>query len=127
MPMMTLNREANVFKGMCTVHFEKGVATFVPDDVVPAAMAAGAVPADAKEAKAVEKAIAVAEVTPPPVGSVKEQQIAAVMREIRDENNPEDFTATGMPNEGAVTKRLGYEISRKEREAGWKALIEKAE
>lgn len=127
MPMMTLNRNHMLCVGVGTVTFVKGESTFVPDYMVPGAMAAGAIASNEKEVKAVEKAIEVAEQAPIPVGSVREQQIKAVLEEIRAVNNPEEFTATGLPNEGAVTARLGYAISKKERETAWKAIIEKAE
>jgi hypothetical protein len=127
MPMMTLNRNANCFVGCGTVTFVKGEPTFVPDYMVSAAVSLGAQPSDAKEAKAVEKAIEVSEKLPEPIGSVREQQIKAVLLEIQAVNNPEEFTATGLPSEGAVTARLGYAISKKERETAWKAIIEKAE
>lgn len=125
MPMMILNRNHMLCVGVGTVTFVKGEPVFVPDYMVPGAMAAGALPSDAKEKAAVEKAIEVAETKPEPVGSVREQQIKAVMIEIRDVNNPEEFTATGIPNDGAVTARLGFQISKKERETAWKSLISK--
>ena len=125
MPMMTLNRDLAVYEGIWTVTFKKGEPTFVPDPVVRAALAAGAIASDAQEAKQVEQAVAVEDAKEVPSGDLRARQIRAALEDIRNGNNPEDFTATGIPSDAALTATLGYSISRKEREEAWKALIGK--
>lgn len=93
------------------IQFEAKVPKNIPDNCVPAAMAAGCVPAD-------ESAIpfhedlerARVEFT----GDVRKSMIFLAVKAIAEKNDPKDFDGGGTPKLAVVKEALGLEISRKD-------------
>lgn len=45
--------------------------------------------------------------------------IVKAIQDMLDGSNEGDFTADGKPNLGALAKRVGFQVSREERDAAW--------
>lgn len=123
MPKMVLNRDSALHVGIGCMMFAKGVAIDVPDFMVPAAMALGAIATDEKQAKLVQEAIKPPARKKVPEGDNRFKQIVAIMEEIKAINNPEEFSAGGIPLQTAVESKCGFALNKNEREKAWHFII----
>jgi hypothetical protein len=123
MPKMVLNRDSALHVGVTSLQFEKDKVTEIPDFMVQAAMALGAVAADDKQAKLVQEALKPKEKKKVPEGDNRYKQIVAAMEEMKALNNSEEFSAGGIPLQTAVESRCGFTLNNGEREKAWKFII----
>lgn len=87
----------------------------VPQMFIQAAFAAGAVPDDA----VAEEFIA----APKPTASKSDLElIQAAIKTMLERNEPDDFTAAGLPNRNALAKVVGMNVSAKDAAIAWKAV-----
>lgn len=123
MPKMVLNRDSALHVGVISLRFAQNVPMEVPDEMVPAALALGAMPVDDKQSKLVQEAIKPKEAKRVPEGDNRHKQIVAAMEEMRAINNAEEFSAGGIPLQTAVESRCGFTLNKNEREKAWKFVI----
>lgn len=99
-----------------TIHFEKGVPTYVPPAIVREVIAIGGERIDAGQgAEFEESSTAIKE----PVGDEREQLIFECFADMIERGAREDFTAQGVPHTKALKETLGFTVSNKERDALW--------
>lgn len=116
MPMMVMQRSYTVrsTKGY-TIRFEKGVPTYVVDQMVSECMTFGAMPAKGEVLPVEEEAI----VTAAPEGLVREKAIAGAVKTLVARNGREDFGANGRPKVAAIEKIVGFDVDQRERDSAW--------
>lgn len=91
--------------------FEANVARNIPDALVPAAMAAGCVPANREDAPFYEdQTRAKVEFT----GDVRKSMIYLAVKHVAERNNIKDFDGGGTPKTAVISELIGYETNRKE-------------
>ena len=116
MPEFVLNRN---YVLPCLGHriaFKKGQPTYVPPEVVSAAVAIGAVRADGKESDVLGPEDEV------PVALSAEDREALVFAAFDDvikKNDPGEFDAAGKPTVDTLRAKLDFKIDRKERDIFW--------
>ena len=59
-----------------------------------------------------------------PVADDRQERLIAVMRDILDEGNPDNFTAMKTPKAAVVNRKFGGTVLTEEREAAWKTVSE---
>lgn len=117
MPELVLHRDYTLAtnKGH-RVLFVKGVPVNVPTVVVPDAIAIGAVPVDGKPIEVIkEQARPMTQDDP----SRRAADIQGAIELLVENNERNTFAASGAPTTAALSKLVGYEISRKERDEAW--------
>ena len=87
----------------------------VPQMLIQAAFAAGAVPAEA----VVEEFIDAPEKT---VGKTDQEAIQAAIKTMLERNAEGDFTDSGMPNRKALAKLVGLNVSAEDAAIAWQAV-----
>lgn len=91
--------------------FEANKPRFIPDALVPAAMAAGCVPVNAADTPFYEdQSRAKVEFT----GDIRKSMIFLAVKHIAEQNNVKDFDGGGTPKTAVVSGLIGYEVARKE-------------
>lgn len=110
-----LNRD-RVVASLCgrSVEFKKGVPTYVPPAMHKDVIAIGAVPED--ELPDDEKK------APEMTAEERKAKITEAMKTMLAENKREDFTATGIPHNKALSTRVGFAVDARERDAVWGEL-----
>lgn len=110
-----LNRD-RVVASTCgrSVEFKKGVPTYVPPAMHNDVIAIGAVPTEELNEDEVKKP----EMTP----EERKAKILEAMKTIVAENKREDFTASGIPHNKALSARVGFSVDARERDAVWGEL-----
>lgn len=93
------------------IHFEAGVPKFVPDEVVPHAMQAGCVPANAVD-QAIFDSVSKAKVQV--AGELRQSLLNVAIDEMVRENTPRKFDGSGTPKPEELSKRLGFEVFKEE-------------
>ncbi|MFM1891536.1 MAG: hypothetical protein RLZ44_613 [Pseudomonadota bacterium] len=125
MPQMILNRKHRYIslEGN-SVAFEKGTPAFVPPNLVSYALSIGAeFVSDAEESKYSPKAMEQRDLPPIPRGDDRRSKIKDIMRQMRERNHRDDFTASGLPNAKTLTRVLGFEVDVKERNETWEEVL----
>lgn len=96
--------------GHC-VQFEARKPRDIPDVLIPVAMAAGCVPADADDVPFVD------DLQRSKVefqGNIRDSMVYLTLELIAKRNDPKDFDGAGVPKTAAVTARLGFEVKRQD-------------
>lgn len=91
--------------------FEANTPRFIPDALVPAAMAAGCVPVDQKDVPFYEDT---SRAKVEFVGDVRKSMVYLAVKHVVAANNPKEFDGGGTPKTAVIAGLLGYEVSRKE-------------
>ena len=122
MPKYTLHRTFTVAttKGH-RIAFVKDVPINVPPQCVPDVLAIGAVAADGSNSDVIEEQVKPATQADP---GKRESDILAAIQIICDRNERTDFMASGTPKEAAISRIVGYEVSKLERELSWRKYHE---
>lgn len=115
MPEFVLNRKHNLVGGGHNVQFLKGQPTYVPPELVKAAIAAGAECLDGPVD------VLGPEETPEPLLSAvdKENLFNAAFAKLTARNERDDFGGDGKPSMDALKKLLNFSFIRKERDAAF--------
>lgn len=93
------------------VQFERSVPKFIPEVVVPFAMAAGCVPVDSADIPFYDdKARTTVEFN----GDIRRSLIYIAVKHCVTKNDSKDFDGSGVPKASVLTTRLGFEVGRKE-------------
>ena len=112
-----------------TFEFEAGKQYDIPQICMPEAGAIGAFPADDEATKALDEALAPPK--NPNDAPIDPDERKALIREtilqMVAENKQSDFGASGRPHVKKISKRLGFDISPRERDAVWEALLDAGE
>jgi hypothetical protein len=113
MAEFVLNRNYDLSGPGHRICFKKGVPTFVPPDMVKAAVAIGADCLDGKvdvlDPEVVEKQ--------PMTAAEKEQAYFAAFDLLIERNDRDDFGGDGKPSVAALQKLLDFSFTKKERDA----------
>lgn len=121
--VMSRNLQVRSTSGYAVV-FEKGVETEVPAVMIAEVIALGAERVDAGQSAHIKEPNKFT----PPVGDAREGDIRAAIDAIVEQNNPVDFTASGVPKLAAISKMVGYAVDKVELANVWqKTLDEKAQ
>jgi hypothetical protein len=128
--MHTLNRNfvLRSTQGL-SVRFEKGVPIHVPPALIPEAKAVGAIAVDDKEDEAYAAALDAAAAPAsgePTDATTRVEQLEVAFAKLTERNNPNDFTASGMPKTPAIARIIGWEPDAGERASSWAAWRRKA-
>lgn len=122
----TLNRNFTVSSvSGHSIAFKKGEPTYVPKAMHHEVLALGAVPAGEASVDDIKfddqdtgpEAIA------PHDPAERNEVIKMALADIKTKNSRDDFTATGKPKAKVVTTALGFEVSAREIEEQWLALL----
>lgn len=113
-PLRLVNLEGH------TALLEAGVPKEVRDDLGILALGQGAKMVDDEPAKKPEPEIIVVEDKP----DDRHERLVAVMQDILDEGNPDNFTAMKTPKAAVVNRKFGGTVLTEEREAAWKIVSE---
>lgn len=106
------------------VEFKKGVATYVPKSMHHEVLALGATPADASvDDVEFDDQAKGPETTVPHDPAERSEMIKMALADIKTRNVRDEFTATGKPKAKFVTTALGFEVSAREIEEQWLALL----
>lgn len=92
------------------IRFPKGELVHVPKDMYPEVLAAGGVPENELEED---------EKKPEIVGDERHAKLLAAIAKVVEENNPEDFTAAGIPNRKKLGARVGFAVGAEEFERAY--------
>jgi hypothetical protein len=87
----------------------------VPEMFRRDALAAGAIPAEMSAADFETN-------EPPPPDDSKAALLINGIKQILTENNPDDFTGSGLPNRKKLSAMVGWNVSAEELGAAWKVL-----
>ena len=123
MPEFVLNRNHNLQLKGFNIRFEKGQPTYVPPELVRAAVGIGAEPLEGDRPDAL-----------PPEEMPEEQltdadklaMIFAAFDQLTSRNDREDFDGAGKPSVDAVKKIVSFSLTRKERDGAWQQYREAA-
>ena len=113
-PLRLVNLEGHV------ALLEAGVPKEVRDDLALLALGQGAKMASDEPAKEPEPEIIVVEDKP----DDRHERLVAVMQDILDEGNPDNFTVMTTPKAAVVNRKFGGTVLTEEREAAWKIVSE---
>lgn len=119
MPLMKLRRKFRLAttKGH-SVLFEPDTPVFVPNSIVPEAVAVGAELAEEGELDVTPKEPP-APNTGPADASSREGDILKALNALVARNDRDDFTGGGLPKIYAVSGLVGYKVEKRELEAVW--------
>ncbi len=117
-----LNRKHTLTGHGHVINFEKGQPTWVPPSLVKAAAAIGAEPVDGDKVDPLENEQTV---NKEPEGQERLDAIFTAIDLIREKNDSKDFGGDNRPLVGALSKVLGFDITKKERDAAWPKYVEK--
>lgn len=93
------------------VLFEANVPRFIPDAIVPEAMAAGCAPVDKSDIPFYEdKSRAAVEFQ----GDMRSSLVFMAAKHVALRNNSKDFTGGGAPKAQVLTEALGFDVNQKE-------------
>jgi len=106
------------------VKFSRNKATPVPDAILDEAMERGAAFVDDDEGFEAQADLSPAE--KPLFGPERKAMLLKTCIKIRDENNPEQFTATGVPKLQVVIEAAGFSLDRKELNTIWPTVLSPA-
>lgn len=99
-----------------SVIFEKGIPTYVPEQLVQQVISIGAERVDAAQGESFTE-------TPPkaedPQGEERQSLIYLCFEELIRDNKREEFTASGAPHSKALKQHLGFTVDNKERDLLW--------
>lgn len=99
------------------IQFKKNVPIYVPEPVRQILPGYGILPIEGEIEVGGEK---VEVKPPPPTGLRRDEQIYQAIKQLIGSNNPDDFTAGGIPSKKAIEKITGFEVNVAERNAAWK-------
>lgn len=102
------------------VRFEAGVSKMVPTAVVAEAMEKGCVPTDQVQVPYFESlSRAKAEFS----GDLRRSLILATMEVLVEDNNAKNFEGNGMPRLDVLGERIGFDVSKAERQSLYQELM----
>lgn len=113
---MTLNRNHTHTSLLGhSIRFEKGVPTNVPPPLFGEILGIGGEFADGEGLPVAQTAE-----NPEPIDQVqRDEVILAAVNKIAEINDNKEFNAAGAPKETAVSKRVGFEVSKKDVAKAW--------
>lgn len=94
-----------------SIEFKANVPTWVAPVAVPAAMAAGCVPEDAKDQPFYEDSFRDKVEFK---GDIRRSMLHVAVKTIAERNDVKEFDGSGNPKTDAVVNRLGFEVTRNE-------------
>lgn len=122
MPEFVLNRKFTLSGPGHMINFEKGQPTYVPPEMVKAAIGIGAELLDGdKDAAFSDDEV---QEKPPLTPQEKEELFFTAFQIIIDRAGREDFDGAGKPHMDALKKELDFSFSKKERDAAWQKFRE---
>ena len=107
-----------------SVEFKKGVPTYVPKSMHHEVLAQGGQPVDATvDEVEFDDQSKGPDTTAPHDPAERGEMLKMTLADIKATNNRDDFTATGKPKAKVVSTALGFEVSAREIEEQWLALL----
>lgn len=106
-----------------SVLFEKDVPTFVPAQLISAALAIGALPEDGQPVEGLHEKPP--EGSPPTDPAERSALILMAIESLAEKNLREDFTAAGSPTVDAVTREIGFRVQAREIALAWQKYHDK--
>jgi len=102
-----------------TLHFKKGEPRFVPPEVRHLMTEHAIMPVsdDIPVVEAEEK-------TPPPAGDTRRERIYEAVKMLVELNDPNEFTAGGIPKTSSVSKVAGFTVDASERSTAWERHLQ---
>lgn len=122
MPEFVLNRDLVVDGDGHKIRFVKGQPTWVPPEMVKAAIAVGGEPTTGEKSDYFGDGELAEDL--PLTNEEKQKQFFAAFALMEQRNQRDDFDGSSKPQMEALKKHVTFSFSRKERDAAWQAYRE---